>query len=857
MKRLLIKLAFYAAVLWGGAAFAQQINLQTQVYKTLLPVNGGFGINLSSSSGCPLLTSGTWTISTSNCTGGGSAPGGGNYALQYANGVALGGANFTGVVMNNGSSQPPTSATGAQMGGVWGCGSGTDLLEAGGTCSTGFTFPSGTAGQMLLYQTTGTTATPTTMSGDCTLDDTGAITCTNTPQAVGGALAEYPMLDGSGTTVTDVSGNGNNATFANGSNAPSWLTYGVAINNTGVTYSNNEWIDTPLTQFGSVLIASCTPTLALTSGTATGYTPVAYPTLIGSNTAGDGLFLLGTNITNTSYLSVQPTIYENGVAASTSSTGYYAGCHVYGYSLGTGSGSVDHITIDGVESPNYSLQGSSASSVTTAGHYEIGSAGSSNPAANSSRQVVTYAVFYPAGTTLTVAELAQESSYIEHQLSLRPTYPVYPVLNNAATAQFVAVGDSLTAGYLGSSAWTAGLSFNNSYTVTNYGIAGLAALDVCTMSSQRWEQTTIPAQTTTMFWAGTNDMANGAFTPAQTWASLTRCAARARADGIRSMVATMIDRSGEDSNKNALNALIRSNYKQAGFDYMIDLAAVPGLGADGASSNTDCFQGDGVHLTGPGTGTCGTITSTALSGYGIVEQLAENVVNTLDGSSVANPTVSSSNTFVMTYADNYTLLTPTAAATASLVDCLGQTSQRTLVNSSALYGIAVSGVNSETITGPTTVPPGSTMIFTPVLTGPATGGCSWVSAAQSPGVPNLVRSLGWSYGDVATSPPLTTSEVGYITVPFSCTITGWHIMANTGTVTVKTARIATGGTALPTLGSNSISTSGVSLSTGTLINSTTLTDFTSTAITAGDTLGFFITAVSSAAQVTFSLDCAQ
>lgn len=121
----------------------------------------------------------------------------------------------------------------------------------------------------------------------------------------------------------------------------------------------------------------------------------------------------------------------------------------------------------------------------------------------------------------------------------------------------------------------------------------------------------------------------------------------------------------------------------------------------------------------------------------------------------------------------------------------------------------------------------------------------------------VVRSLGWSYGDTATGVALTTSEVGYITVPFSCTITGWHIMADAGTVTIKTARVATGGTVLPTIASNSISTSGVSLSTGTLINSTTLTDFTSTTINAGDTLGFFITAAATAKQVTFSLDCRQ
>jgi hypothetical protein len=122
--------------------------------------------------------------------------------------------------------------------------------------------------------------------------------------------------------------------------------------------------------------------------------------------------------------------------------------------------------------------------------------------------------------------------------------------------------------------------------------------------------------------------------------------------------------------------------------------------------------------------------------------------------------------------------------------------------------------------------------------------------------PPFTRSLGWSFGDVATGSALTTSEVGYITVPHACTLTGWHIMADSGTVTIKVARV-NGGTALPTIASNSISTSGISLASGTKIDSTTITDFTSTAIAQNDTLGFFITAVSGAKQVTVSLDCAQ
>src|SRR5579872_4888288 len=116
------------------------------------------------------------------------------------------------------------------------------------------------------------------------------------------------------------------------------------------------------------------------------------------------------------------------------------------------------------------------------------------------------------------------------------------------------------------------------------------------------------------------------------------------------------------------------------------------------------------------------------------------------------------------------------------------------------------------------------------------------------------KALGWAFGDLATGAALTTSEIGYITVPFACTITGFHIMADAGTVTIKTARV-NGGTALPTIGSNSISTSGVSLSSGTKVDSTILTDFTSTAIAANDTLGFFITAVATAKQITFQLDC--
>lgn len=216
--------------------------------------------------------------------------------------------------------------------------------------------------------------------------------------------------------------------------------------------------------------------------------------------------------------------------------------------------------------------------------------------------------------------------------------------------------------------------------------------------------------------------------------------------------------------------------------------------------------------------------------------------------------------------------TSSGGATPSLTLTLGAITPTSVATSGSTQGLAALGVGTGTIT--TTLPTNYVG-----FTGPASGTpayflqlpsaspagqiMKWATPSSVNGVNQAVgtyisttRSLGWSYGDVATGSALTTSEVGYITVPYACTIIGWHIMADAGTVTIQTARV-NGGTALPTLGSNSISTAGVSLSTGTKVDSSTVSDFTSTSIAANDTLGFFITAVSGAKQVTFSLDCAQ
>lgn len=110
----------------------------------------------------------------------------------------------------------------------------------------------------------------------------------------------------------------------------------------------------------------------------------------------------------------------------------------------------------------------------------------------------------------------------------------------------------------------------------------------------------------------------------------------------------------------------------------------------------------------------------------------------------------------------------------------------------------------------------------------------WTTASGG-GKRGMVFGLGKNAG-------ITTGKIkGYFTIDYSGTISGWSLSQLGGTsVTVKIWKLADGA-ALPTA-ANSINTSGISL-TNPHIRSTTLTDFTTTTVTAGDIFAVEITAV--------------
>lgn len=131
-----------------------------------------------------------------------------------------------------------------------------------------------------------------------------------------------------------------------------------------------------------------------------------------------------------------------------------------------------------------------------------------------------------------------------------------------------------------------------------------------------------------------------------------------------------------------------------------------------------------------------------------------------------------------------------------------------------------------------------------VLTAPATTGTIALTS-------DLASAKKVTIGFSATS-PVTGQQGSYVVFPVAGTITGYKIVSDTGTATVKTWKIASG-TAAPTI-ANVISTSGVSLSSGTAIISSTTSDFTTTAVAANDIFAFDLTAVSGSTKLLFELE---
>jgi lysophospholipase L1-like esterase len=386
-------------------------------------------------------------------------------------------------------------------------------------------------------------------------------------------------------------------------------------------------------------------------------------------------------------------------------TGFHTKCWVMGK---TANSTQDQIFNDGIEENYVARNGPNGTHQS--GNWVLGQPVSANATA-------TWYYFAAWPQQLTSAQIQQASIAMTQAVSARGV-PVTPPSPTTTITYIRAVGDSITccAGAVTTQWYPTLLSVNAAYSsVYNAGEPGFPAMSFAEFA--RWKDgpscnTGTQPSMVTVF-GGTNDGYFTATAPV-TYAALQGMARLLHGLGCQVGVATMISRTALDTFKDQLNPLIRAGASQGNY-FLIDTAAIPALGADGDYSNTTYFNTDQVHPTNAGQTLLATAFSDAINAYGI------------GAATAAAPTVYSSNAVTMASPDVFATIIPTAAATATLPDCLGVTGTvYQITNSSAgAFTITFSGKTSEAITGSATLAQNVVGRFQATLISQAAAGCGW------------------------------------------------------------------------------------------------------------------------------------
>lgn len=456
-----------------------------------------------------------------------------------------------------------------------------------------------------------------------------------------GLIAQYALLDGTGTSIADSSGNGNSGTLAAGSQAPSWLPTGLSF-----AGASQQFVSLPksLNSALSVMICAAYP-ITGAPGVDT-RTPFLMSNNGGSGTTG-GVYFGPENITG----STGP---QEGPANNT--VAMRIGSH-QGGNFGTGTrqfinGPVtitwvlaepfDLIYVNGNQPTAYLYRINPSAGEVLTGNYQLGGSATGDVAARFFSGQIYYALFY--STLLTAEQILQNTAFLNQQLVNRGVTPSpFSSINSLATDTVMLDGDSIPAGVNGTAPSTLLTLNDTNFVIGNNALGGSTSMIEVTDAPTTIDPALNPsgAKNVSLVWCGTND---GPSNPQQTISNLaTYCRAR-RAVGWKTLICTMISRaSGLDPWKNTLNGLIRPNWNQWA-DGLIDIAANPNLGADGAYTNTRYFNIDQTHPTSE-------------SDYNIIAFMMQQAINRLYG----NRDFSSANIYA------------TGAAAATTISAASQT----------------------------------------------------------------------------------------------------------------------------------------------------------------------------------------
>lgn len=417
-----------------------------------------------------------------------------------------------------------------------------------------------------------------------------AVPSSATSIVTSGLMAEYRMTEGSGSTLTDFSGNGNNATFPGGGNNPTWVQGGLsfagasqqaitlpaALNSAlTIVMAYNFQLQAP---FGNGLTCGTSCYVSMIAGSGGAQASISFISKFGATGFSDA------TLANRVHLSAWKISF-----LSTTTPAGMQGTHVVGLAMDT----LDHFYIDGNEVAKYYLQGTEAGVQT--GTFRLG--GSATNTSWYTGQIY-YAAFY--NRVLTAAEVAQTSAAITAAVNARGVR--LPFVGGgqtpSSTAQNDVVvfdGDSITLGFSGD--WVNSVALQNSATVWDPAIAGSQLVTdlVPEIPTTDCNYFNVNAnRNAAVLMAGTNDIVVASRTAAATHGALVQAARLLRGCGFKVFIGTQLNRGG--FSLEPYNALIRQ-YWPTYADGLFDYASDPNLGCTGCSANTTYFNVDAIHPT--------------------------------------------------------------------------------------------------------------------------------------------------------------------------------------------------------------------------------------------------------------------
>ena len=383
---------------------------------------------------------------------------------------------------------------------------------------------------------------------------------------ISGLTAEYRLTEGSGTTITDSSGNGNTGTFTAG-HFPTWIATG------GLAFAGGtQSVDLPagLNSSKTIIIALNQPNI-ITQGNLQ-----ESPLVSSTNSSNCTGFMLDTaSVPNANYQ--QYATRSNGSIKS-SAIGPVVGVHVLTLIIpGT---TADVFYLDGV-----SIGANGTTPLQTAGHYVLGSnAGGCDPGTGFAGSIYYLAFF---STALTQTQMFQANSLIANILNNQGT----PVANNGPSADTLLLSGDSEMSNLAIPATT--IFMPAGVNIWNFGVSGQTS--GLLLTEQPYNDLALVPTTgrfVDIIWSGTNDNAG---TEANTLLNQERFCANVHAKNGQCIVGTMLSRTAKDTQKNTMNGLFNLYWKSFA-EGEINFGINPNLGADGASANTTFFT-DGVHTT--------------------------------------------------------------------------------------------------------------------------------------------------------------------------------------------------------------------------------------------------------------------